>query len=799
MKRKLITAALSLSLGAVTFQAIAGGYQYAMPKITDVEITGGFWLPRVETNRLVTLMDNFKKCEETRIPNFIKAAKREWGTFKGIPYDDSDVFKVIEGAAYILATHPDKQLKKYVDDLIDWIAKAQEPDGYLYTARTLGLVGKNKDWLIGMAGSTRWSRCAASHELYNVGHLYEAAVAYYEATGERKLLDVAIKSADLIDRTFGPGATQLKDVPGHEEIELALCRLADATGEKRYAELARHFISFRGQGVKSQSGKVFLPDGRLVEAEFAPGAYNQNHQCVECQEEAVGHAVRAVYLYCGIADVAERTGNKAYLKTLDTLWKNVVGKKLHLTGSVGARRKGESFGANYELPNDKAYLETCAGIGNALWNVRLFGLTGESKYMDVVELGLYNGIISGVSLGGNEFFYPNPMASTGGYKRSKWFGTSCCPVNVVRFLPQVGKFAYAMCDNDAYINLFIESNAKLTLKSGDVKLSQQTSYPHDGKVRISVSPSQSGAKFALNIRVPGWCVGRPVPSDLYEQIKPGSEADFTVKVNGKIVKAKQVKGYVVLDRSWEKGDEVEVSMNMPVRRIKAHENIVDNKGRLAVMRGPVVYCAEGFDNNGKAYYAALPNDEKFTESKIDICGQEFVSLKSSSGITLIPYCTWGNRKSGNDMQTWFLSESPSMVAIASHCYGRDSVNAIIDGVNPASSKDESVNRLTFWPHRGTEEWVQCDFIKEREREVKGVEIYWFDDTGKGLCRIPESWSVQWKASSKDQWQDIKGQGVIEKDKFCTFKFPTPIKPQAIRIKVKLQKQYSAGILECRFL
>lgn len=789
-KKKTYSASLVAVAAMATLQLAADGYKYAMPKITDVEITGGFWYPRVETNRLVTIRDNFKKCEETRIPNIKSAAKREWNTFRGIPYDDSDVFKVIEGAAYVLATHPDAELKKYVDDLISWIAKAQEPDGYLYTARTLGY---RRDH---MTGPTRWSNCRESHELYNVGHLYEAAVAYYAATGERTLLDVAVKSADLVDRTFGPGATQLKDVPGHQEIELALCRLADATGNKRYVDLARHFLAGRGRGVKSSDGKVFLPDGRLVDADFAPGSYNQNHQPVECQEEAVGHAVRATYLYCGMADVAQRTGDSAYAKALEALWQNVAKKKLHLTGSVGGRRRGESFAANYVLPNEKAYLETCAGIGNALWNVRLFRASGDSKYMDVVERALYNGILSGVSISGDRFFYPNPMASSGGYKRSRWFGTSCCPVNVVRFIPQIGQFAYAMRGDAAYVNLFIESNVKLQLPCGELKLAQKTDYPKSGNVSISVTPPADGAKFALNIRVPGWCVGRPVASDLYRHVVPGCASDFSVKVNGKVVEAARSMGYAVLDRAWAEGDVVEVSMNMPVRRTMAHENVVDDRGRLAVERGPIVYCAEGFDNDGSAFHAAIPNDATFTESTINICGQEFLSLKSSNGVTLIPYCAWGNRKPGNDMQTWFLPTAPEIAVKASHCFDNDLPDSIVDGVEPKSSDDHSIYRLTFWPRRGTEEWVQCDFTTARE--VKGVEVYWFDDTGRGECRLPESWKVQWRPSSDAQWQDIGGAGKVAKDSFCALDFPSAVKPQAIRIRAKLQPKFSAGILECRF-
>ena len=564
------------------------------PDVADVTVTGGFWLSRLETNRAVTVRSDLKRCEETgRLANFRLAGKRAGGGFRGIPYDDSDVFKVIEGAAYILAMHPDTSLEAQIDAVIADIAKAQETDGYLYTARTLGhnYGEKNGRTNFGMMGAERWSRLSSSHELYNVGHLYEAAVAWFEATGKRNLLDVAVKSADLVDRTFGPRPEQLKNVPGHEEIELALCKLYRATGEKRYLSLARHFLGQRGFDTTGRTSLVFTPDGDLVkgDATTAKGAQIQNHAPVLEQREAVGHAVRATYLYCGMADIAALMEDVDYLKAVDRLWENVVGKKLALNGSVGARREGEKFGADYELPNDIAYLETCAGIGNALWNWRMFLLHGDAKYIDVMERALYNGIASGVSLSGDEFFYPNPLASRGGYRRSKWFRTSCCPVNVVRFFPQVPQFAYAKRGDSAYVNLFMESEAALKLKSGEVKLSQKTDYPWNGKVSIgieNIDNSQfSTFNFQLAVRIPGWCVGRPVPSDLYTQVVPGTLADFAVKVNGTAVKVNPVKGYCVIDREWKKGDVVEIAMNMPVRRIKAHDKVAADKGRLAVERG----------------------------------------------------------------------------------------------------------------------------------------------------------------------------------------------------------------------
>ena len=647
-------------LAAALLVGVAYGadYPYQAAELKSVRVTGGFWLPRVETNRLVTLRTCFDKCNETpRIANFTNAANRAWGSFGGIPFDDSDVFKVIEGAAYVLALHPDPQLEAYVNGLIGEIARAQEPDGYLYTARTLGFRCKNKKTGLpeaGMMGPTRWSNCASSHELYNVGHMYEAAVAWYETTGKRNFLDVAIKNADLIDRTFGPGMTQLKDVPGHEEIELALVKLSRVTGERRYLDLARHFVDQRGVDPSDRrTMNVFTTEGTLeASAEMAaPGAYCQKHRPFVRQNEAVGHAVRAAYLYCGAADIAALTGERAYVDAISRIWENVVSRKLHLNGGIGARRKGEAFGADYELPNETAYLETCAAIGNALWNERLFLTYGEAKYIDVLERVIYNGFLSGVSLGGDEFFYPNPLASKGGYARSKWFSCSCCPVNDVRFVPQIARFAYATRENAAYVNLFVESEVTLRLADGDVSLVQKTDYPWKGASAIAVMPERDGMRFSLHVRVPGWCVGKPVPSDLYVQTSPGSLRDFSVCVNDEPFAIEPKKGYCVIDRAWRSGDAVAIAMNMPVRRIKAHDAVEADRDRLAVERGPILYCAEAVDNGGRALDLVISAKAAFSEAKVDVLGNIYPAL-DANGVRLIPYFAWCHRGAG-EMQTWF--------------------------------------------------------------------------------------------------------------------------------------------------
>ena len=809
-------------LAAVSVRAGGNDYPLRAADLTAVKVTGGFWLPRVETNRLVTLKVCFDKCNETpRIANFTNAANRAWGTFGGIPFDDSDVFKVMEGAAYVLAQHPDPKLEAYMDWLISQVARAQEPDGYLYTARTLGFTYKSKKDghpTFGMMGPTRWSNCPSSHELYNVGHMYEAAVAWQAATGKRNFLDVARKSADLVARTFGPGENQLQAIPGHEEIELALVKLYRATGEKRYLELAKHFIDRRGaQGGDKRDAAVFTQAGDLVfDKEMTlPGAYAQNHIPLLKQTHAVGHAVRAGYLYCGLADIAALTGEAAYRETNERIWENVVSKKLHLNGGIGARHKGEAFGADYELPNETAYLETCAAIANVLWNERLFLTTGEAKYVDVMERALYNGFLSGVSLGGDEFFYPNPLASTGGYKRSKWFGCSCCPVNDVRFIPQIPRFAYATCGDAAYVNLFVESDVTLKLSGGAVKLSQKTAYPWQGASALVVTPVGTGRRFALHVRVPGWCVGRPVASDLYVQTVPGTAADFAVKVNGEPFAFAPEKGYCVIDRAWKAGDRVEVAMNMPVRRIKAHDAVAADRGRLAVERGPIVYCAEGVDNGGNALGLAVPSEATFAVTTCDILGNVFPALETKAlrvrrGLKslasepatakLVPYFAWCHRGAG-EMQTWFPTTADEKLfklafdvkTSVDRPWPGDSVKALCDGAVPAKSDDYHCLRCTFWPHKGTDEWVSYAF--PAVETLTGVEVMWFDDVPRGGCNLPASWRVEVRESPEAAWVPVEAAYPIRKDELVKVDFAKPVKAREIRLAVQLQPNYSAGILE----
>ncbi len=488
-------AALALA-GSAHAAAPPHDYKIAPVPLVDVRFTDTFWSPRLETNHRVTVWYDFRKCEETgRIDNFAKAGRLTPGDFRGIFFDDSDVFKVIEGASYALAKHPDAKLDKYLDELIAKIAAAQEPDGYLYTARTL----RPDNPPIG-SGKTRWSNLAASHELYNVGHLYEAAVAHYQATGKRTLLDVAIKNANLIDTVFGPGGRH--DVPGHEEIEIGLVKLFRTTGDERYLKLAKFFIHQRGH---AHGRKLY-------------GPYAQDHVPLVEQTEAVGHAVRAGYLYAGAADVAALTGDEALRQALERIWQNVVSKKLAITGGLGAVAAARPSATTIELPNAESYNETCAAIAGALWNHRMFLLEGDARYIDVLERIVYNGFLSGVSLSGDRFFYVNPLACDGRSRfnqgtmgRSPWFTVSCCPVNVVRFLPSMAGYVYASRQDTVYVNLYIGGSATIRLPDNTLRLSQRTEYPWQGRVELTVEPEKPGG-FELRLRIPGWATARRCPA-----------------------------------------------------------------------------------------------------------------------------------------------------------------------------------------------------------------------------------------------------------------------------------------------
>jgi DUF1680 family protein len=614
-------------------------YPFQPVPFTQVSIQDDFWSPRIETNRNVTIPYDFQKCEETgRIDNFDKAAGLMEGSHLGLHFNDSDVYKIIEGAAYALQVHSDPELEAYIDAIIVKIAAAQEDDGYIYTARTIDPDHPHK-----MSGPERWSRVDTSHELYNLGHMYEGAVAYFQATGKRAFLDVAIKSADLIAEVFGPEA--LRQVPGHQEVEIGLVKLYGVTGNEKYLNLAKFFLDERGHA-----------NGRELQTSLGNVGYMQDHLPVIKQREAVGHSVRATYMYSAMADVAALTGDQDYINALRRIWENVVQKKMSLTGGLGARHHGEAFGENYELPNQAAYNETCAAIGSIFWNHRMFLLDGQAKYYDLLERTLYNGFLSGISMEGNRFFYVNPLESDGKFTfnsdntidRQPWFGCSCCPTNIVRLMPSLPGYIYAGRDDRLYVNLYIGSQAQIQLASAEVQITQVTDYPWEGAVSLTLNLARP-AHFTLSLRVPGWVNGQPVPSDLYHYLDatPGT---VSVRVNGETIAVQQEHSYLNIQRNWQPGESVELVLPMPIRRVSAHPQVADCQGKVALERGPLVYAAEGTDNGGRALGLVVPDDMPLTaEHRADLLGG--VTVITGDAFMAIPYYAWSHRGVG-EMAVW---------------------------------------------------------------------------------------------------------------------------------------------------
>lgn len=660
MRRFLFLAMMS----SLALRPAGQDYPVTPVPFRDVQVTEGFWQSRLETNRIVTIPFAFKKCEETgRISNFAVAGRLESGTFHGRRYDDSDVFKILEGASYSLIQHPDPVLDAYLDGVIRKIAAAQEPDGYLYTIRTI--MGKD---VPPRSGTVRWSNLQDSHELYNVGHLYEAAAAHYLATGKRTLLDVALKNADLLLKTFGED--KLIAVPGHQEIELGLVKLYRITGKLDYLQLAKFFLDYRG---RSDKRTLYVgdwlpePSRRLYSQDFAP---------VISQTEAVGHAVRAGYMYAGMSDIAALTGDQAYLKAVRTIWENVTGQKTYLTGGVGASESGEDFGGNYELPNATAYNETCAAIAMMIWNHRLFLLSGDACYLDVLEQTLYNGFLSGVGLEGNLFFYPNPLASDGKTPfnekcatRVPWFDCSCCPSNIVRFLPSLPGYVYAQEGRSIYVNLFLAGKASFRHQDTELRLIQETEYPWQGKILLRVDPAKA-MRFTLRLRLPGWSRNAVWPGGLY-QFAGSPAKPPAIRLNGKKTPLVIEKGFALLDRTWQAGDRVELELPLPVQAVHASEKVSACQGLVAFQRGPLVYCAEGADHSGHVLDLAVSGRQSFKSEYVAGLLGGIVRLHGEAmrpdnprqpvPLVLVPYYAWSHRGPG-EMAVWLKQSNLSKAA-----------------------------------------------------------------------------------------------------------------------------------------
>ncbi len=633
------------------FSMVVGSYgqtspqQFEFVSFSRVNITDNFWKPKIDKVATTTLAACIYQTEiaTPRIKNFEKVAARKGEKHQGIFYDDSDVFKALEAMSYSLKTHPAAAMEIKCDEWIDKIAAAQQPDGYLNTYYTLDAPDKRYTDM-------------SMHEDYNNGHLIEAAVAYFNATGKRKLLDVAIRWADHFDGLFGPGKRDW--VTGHQELELALVKLYKVTKNERYLKLADWLLSERGK--RLAKGYTWT--------DWKDTAYAQDILPVKEQTQITGHAVRAMYMYTGAADVAALTGDQGYMNAMKKVWEDVVYRNMYITGGIGSAGSNEGFSQDYDLPNEQAYCETCASVGMVFWNQRMNALTGESKYMDVLEKSLYNGALDGLSLSGDRFFYGNPLASRGQHARREWFGTACCPANIARLVASLGDYIYAKNDRDIWVNLFVGSDTKILLGKNEVALKMETNYPWTGNIKLNVDPSKK-EKFGIRLRMPAWATRAGDAGELYTTKKDDLPVTpLTITVNGLPFTYRIENGYAIVEREWKKGDVMAYSIPMQVERIEAKPELKFNEDRIALQRGPLVYCIEGADNNGHAWNIIIPTDARFTTIDQQVLTEPVVALQAivpvvsvdtkgqsiqteNKKVTAIPYYTWANRGK-NEMQLW---------------------------------------------------------------------------------------------------------------------------------------------------
>ena len=798
MKKFIATsllAVMAVSAIAQNKEQQSHGYPIDPVPFTSVKVTDAFWGQRLQASRETTIPLAFSKCEETgRYENFVKAANpSDEYVVGGLAFDDTDVYKTIEGASYLLQTYPDAKLEAYIDSVLVIVKAAQEPDGYLYTSRTMNPKHPH-EW----AGTKRWELVEdLSHEFYNLGHMVEGAIAHYQATGKRNFLDIAIAYADCVCREIGDGEDQVVRVPGHQIAEMALAKLYLVTGEKKYLDQAKFFLDKRGYTTRTD-------------------AYSQAHKPVLAQDEAVGHAVRAAYMYAGMADVAALTGDQGYIDAIDAIWDNIVTKKLYITGGIGATSNGEAFGKNYELPNMSAYCETCAAIGNVYVNHRLFLLHGESKYYDVLERTLYNGLISGVSLDGGGFFYPNPLESIGQHQRQPWFGCACCPSNICRFIPSLPGYIYATKGAEVYVNLFMSNTSNLNVNGKKVSLSQETRYPWNGDIAITVDNNKAG-QWTMKVRVPGWVRGQVVPSNLYEYTD-GKRLGYSISVNGEKVEGELVNGYFCIDRKWKKGDVVRVHFDMEARTVKANYKVEADRGRISVERGPIVYCAEWPDNDFDVLSILMNREPEFelverpdllyglnqlvTDAQTLNYDDNGRLVAEDVKLTLIPYYAWCHRGSGS-MAVWLPQEltatRPTMPATLASISKLDastktsSLKSIADRLVPKDEFDRSMPYYHWWPAQATTEWMTYEFPEPAT--IKSSTVYWFDDGPWGGCRVPKWWKIYYMDEA-GEWQEVQNPDKYETVKGAanTVNFD-PVTTKKVKLEVRQPDDNSAGLFE----
>jgi DUF1680 family protein len=794
---------IGLALGAFvtgTSHAVEPTQDYLITEVPvrDVNITGGFWRQRLDTHFATTLGHVLKQCEETgRLENFEIAAGVKKGEFQGSSFNDSDVYKIVEGMSWSEYGPMKQEQRDLLENFVGLLAKAQLDDGYLFTYyQTKDELGK------------RWSDIDNMHELYCAGHLFEAASARYRMTGKRDLLEIGLKFADLIGETFGPG--KIEKPPGHQEIEMALADFYRITGNPKYLDLARYFLEQRGARPANW--------------------YHQDHKPLLKETEAVGHAVRAVYGYCGMAEVAALTGDKDYLTALDSYWNSVTGSKMAVSGSIGGGL-WEAFDKPYFLPNRSAYNETCGSIAQVLWNHRMFRLTGDGKYLDVLERALYNGVLTGEQLSGDAFFYPNAL-ETGPVKRQPWFGCACCPSNIARIIPAQSGYLYATAEDTLFACLYADSESTVKMAGAKVGVVQKTAYPWDGKVAISLKPSKP-TEFTLAMRIPGWAVEKPVPGDLYHYLGEAGTMP-TLMVNGEPVKPEISKGFAHIKRTWKAGDTVTLDLPMEVRELVANEQVKDDRGRLALERGPLVYCVEGVDNGGletpqnvlidsKPSFEAVFQKDLLggittisTNAALVKRGQDGKSVeREPRQITAIPYFARANRTPSSmavfvlrDADAAALPPVPSLATAArkSASTGQGNFAALCDQIAPARSADASHGVFGWDGRDGTTEWVQYDF--DGPQPVSSSTVYWYDRFGTAQ-RLPKAWRLLYRDGA--DWKPVvtKDSYGVATDTSNTVRFE-PVKTDALRLEADLQdafldpylaapdakpSKFSAGILE----
>jgi DUF1680 family protein len=640
---------LLLSQPEVTKNKQDDGYPIQSVNINHVKLTDNFWLPMIKKVQKYTIPFALNKCEdEGRMDNFLIAGGKMKGETRGqMPFDDTDLYKIIEGASNTLISKPDTNLESLLDTLIAIIQTGQETDGYITTWRTINPAKPPAPW-VKVKDGKRWESLGASHELYNAGHLYEAASTHYIATGKRNFLDIALKNADLIVNTFGNEKGKIHNVPGHQIIETGLIKLYQVTGNQAYLNLSKYFLDHRGHPSRSEHY----------------GPYSQDHIPVTEQNEVVGHAVRAVYMYAAMTDIATIMKDTTYKKAVHILWENMVSKKTYLTGGIGSRHDGEAFGENYELPNLTAYNETCAAIGSVYWNHRLHKMTGHAIYYDLIERTLYNGLISGLSLDAKQFFYPNALESDGKYtfnrgacSRQSWFDCSCCPTNLIRFLPAVPGLIYTTSADTIFVNLFVSNKAAIQLNQKNVTLTQTTDYPWKGDVKIDIK-EVSHPDFVLKVRLPLWLQGQVMDGQLYQYTSKKTLLP-ELKMNGKKYPYVVTNGYMQIIKKWNKNDQLHISLPMEVNTVVSNDLVTENRGKVALEYGPLVYALEESDNKNGFDELQLSENEKLKVvfNKNLLGGINTISNKK---IKAIPYYAWSNRGVGK-MKVWLEYNTSSKI------------------------------------------------------------------------------------------------------------------------------------------